>query len=1019
MSEPNFEVEQVLGELSLVVEALEEQLERFGQPDGSADTETRGAALADIERLAEALSSLADTSMLPDIASLGKALGRASAHVGEGDDPPVPLLGAHDAIAFLRWRVAGLRAGRQAASLDAPARAQAATITAALTVAAGDGVASVAGSVAGVEADDDDDLSDLAPDEQELVRSFPSLELSARPGALDGAALAPHAKQTSALDMYSGDEQSGVRWFVAETESALQALGALIAAYRHGPDALEQLTAMARIAHMIKGSAPAVGLFEFKRVAIYLEMTLSAFRDGRPIPQELMEGALGRFLGLCETCLVAADSAETPPPDVVGQARQLYRAVAQTAGLQPEEPDEGSLPLTSATAHTSSVAPVSEADITWRVGADRLDALIIHLSALAMNRGSLARAHGQVTEALHDMGATVDRLQRTSARIGDAYPVWRPLAPGASTPGGPSPDPGVEASARVTESSAARLQRLAARDMDAQRQEDVEIALRTLPEIVADVATHSAALASALMSLGHSVEAQESVIRNLQQDATRMRLAPLADFAPSLKVHAGVVARECKKHVRFTLSGEMTEIDRKALRTLIEPLRQLVLNAIVHGIETPAERVAAGKDETGSVWVRAYYASSDVVVEVGDDGAGVNSQALLARAVRHGHLSEGEARALTPEDVWRLVFKPGMTTLDHAGAMAGSGIGLAEVARVIRGLKGEIDVVESSPRGAVFRIRAPMTLTVLQTIEIHAGAQTFAAPWSAVSATLNSVGHLATNGANARVDDHAEGSARPTQYLLPGSAVSIAQRRVSARTGLPLSEVPAIPAYSLAECLGVASEHAPEAALIVERHGRHLALLVDKFGAMTETMVRPLPPFLRRALIRGVTIRAEDGAIALLVDVAALADRLLEGTARAPGVAPARAARVPGGARVLIVDDSVTIRRTLDQTLSRAGFATALARDGFEALTMMEAEVPRVVILDVEMQRLDGFELLEIMRGSERYARTRVVMLTSRAGSSHEQRARDLGADDYLIKPSSDATLIAVVRRLLSDSEMS
>jgi chemosensory pili system protein ChpA (sensor histidine kinase/response regulator) len=217
----------------------------------------------------------------------------------------------------------------------------------------------------------------------------------------------------------------------------------------------------------------------------------------------------------------------------------------------------------------------------------------------------------------------------------------------------------------------------------------------------------------------------------------------------------------------------------------------------------------------------------------------------------------------------------------------------------------------------------------------------------------------------------------------------------------------------------VECDEPPGAAIVIERREQHVALLVGALGAMRETMVRPLPTYLKRKLIRGVTIRSEDGAIALLIDVGELVDQLLAGAVTPPHPAPVRVARPQPVARVMIVDDSVTIRRTLDQMLTRAGFSTALARDGYEALEMMENELPRVIILDVEMPRLNGYELLGIMRSSPKYDRTRVAMLTSRAGTTHERHARDLGADEYLVKPCPQDTLISAVRRLLTDSEPS
>jgi len=311
-----------------------------------------------------------------------------------------------------------------------------------------------------------------------------------------------------------------------------------------------------------------------------------------------------------------------------------------------------------------------------------------------------------------------------------------------------------------------------------------------------------------------------------------------------------------------------------------------------------------------------------------------------------------------------------------------------------------------------------MTLTVLPTFEFSVGGQVFTAPFSSVVVSVAEVAGNLRQSPQEQRSDPLKGTPRKLtayQLTLPAETGARLAERAHARAALQAGAE--LPAFSFAECLGVAWNEQPGAAIVVERGGRHVALLVDAFGAMRETMVRPLPSYLRRKLIRGVTIRAEDGAMALLIDVGKLVDQLLAGDVTPPEPESPLVARPAMVARVLIVDDSVTIRRTLDQMLTGAGFSTALARDGYEALEMMETEVPRVVILDVEMPRLSGYELLEIMRSSPNYARTRVAMLTSRAGAKHERQARELGADEYLVKPCPQDILISVVRRLLTDSE--
>jgi chemosensory pili system protein ChpA (sensor histidine kinase/response regulator) len=207
--------------------------------------------------------------------------------------------------------------------------------------------------------------------------------------------------------------------------------------------------------------------------------------------------------------------------------------------------------------------------------------------------------------------------------------------------------------------------------------------------------------------------------------------------------------------------------------------------------------------------------------------------------------------------------------------------------------------------------------------------------------------------------------------------------------------------------------------VVIQLRGQMVALLVEAVGKgdVREATVRPLPRRLQRRVVRGAIVRQEDGQVALLIDPQEALAQLLAGAEiiLRPAMLPTEP-RTPAP-WVLIVDDSVTIRRTLEQTLSAAGFKTSQARDGYEALEIMEHELPRVIILDVEMPRLSGFELLKLLRRSPQYAQVRVAMLTSRAADKHRDYALSIGADAYLVKPCPQETLVETIRRLLTESE--
>ncbi len=1035
--------ERFLDEMTLLLDALAERLDEV---ENTPEEEARLSSLRDVARLSRAVMDLAGAFEAPDLASLGEALAQASSSgVSAGAPIPVAVFGARDTLSYLRWRLGEIQ---RAGAVVAPGQ-RALSLTRALVAALTGEVAGREDAVPDVSAGDepsdnalsDNALSEFSPDEREIVRSFATAELRPRDEMVDTRTIGQipetlarefeqWALAYSDVEDVKNDERlvETKRLFVLETENDLQELSRLIASYGQEPEARTLFQAMSHIAHKIKGTAGTLGFPEFAQLAFYFEAwTMFALQHGGAASEGVIRVTLGRFLELFHACLAAAVALESPDPAVVQEARQLYDFAAQPTDSPSHAPDViSAAPATEAAArlspaHTADGEQAVGREILLQVDSTRLDALMIHLNALAVNRGSLAAALAHVSQAQRDLSATLDRLHEKSGQIIDAHSLNRRERSPESDPTRRHFAQDDDQSLQPNRSVFSGQLRESWREAEQEEATEIDTAIRALTEVVSDVEMLGATLSGALMRMGQLVETQEIVITNIQQDAARMRLAPLAELAPRLEILANYLASAFGKRVRFTIEGEMTEIDRSLMRALAEPLNQIVRNAITHGIESPEERLAAGKPETGAVWIHAYYAGSEVIIEVGDDGRGVDTQALLTRAISNGALDKDEADTLSAEDKLNLMFRPGVTTFGRAGALAGSGIGLHEVATLIRAFKGDIVVADTSSQGTLFRIRAPMTLTVLPALEISVAGRLFTTPFSSVVASYADVaGNLRPISGDQLSDGKEDGLSAPTphRFIVPDETAS--RLTEGAHATPPLRPGSEIPAYSLAECLGLASDEPPGAAFVVESRQRYVALLVHAFGAMRETMVRPLPAYLQRKLIRGVTIRSEDGALTMLIDASELAEQLLAGAIRPPHFTPTRVPRSqPPVSRVLIVDDSVTIRRALDQMLTGAGFSTALARDGYEAWEMMEAEAPRAVILDVEMPHMDGYELLKTMRRSPRYAQTRVIVLTSRAGARHERQARELGADEYLVKPCPQDTLISAIRRLLTDSEPS
>ncbi|MDE3229697.1 MAG: response regulator, partial [Chloroflexota bacterium] len=412
-----------------------------------------------------------------------------------------------------------------------------------------------------------------------------------------------------------------------------------------------------------------------------------------------------------------------------------------------------------------------------------------------------------------------------------------------------------------------------------------------------------------------------------------------------------------------------------------------------------------------------------IVIEVGDDGRGINGNLLIGAAIGARLITAEDARDLTTEQALSLMFRLGVSTSGAAsgyvGALAGSGIGLADVAHAIHTLKGSITVQSEMGKGTVFRIRVPVSLSMQSVLEVSAGGQVFALPFNMVRST----GIVPAERLTERPTVEGAHGVREWRVVVdsaPEMAPDPEQDAAEEERVAAAPETFEVPAFAFAELLGFEQDAEKLRRMALVRwQGELVALLVESVGDadVREAAVRPLPRRYERRVVRGVVVRPEDGEVALLIDPhEALARRLSGGqvTLRPAGAPIERGAPSP---TVLIVDDSVTIRRSLEQMLTAAGFATSQASDGREALEVMEKALPAVVVLDVEMPRLSGFELLTIMRSSPQYQQVRVAMLTTRAADKHRDYALALGADAYLVKPCPQETLIETIRRLLTTSE--
>ena len=420
-------------------------------------------------------------------------------------------------------------------------------------------------------------------------------------------------------------------------------------------------------------------------------------------------------------------------------------------------------------------------------------------------------------------------------------------------------------------------------DLELERFTELDQALRQLTEVVADTAAAAKFIRSVLTRLDQIGDEQAAITHDIQRDVIQIRLVRLEDLMPRMQLEARRLATTLGKRVVFTVRGEMTEIDRNISEALAEPLIQLVRNALVHGIESRDERLEQGKPESGNVWIHAYYVGSEVVIEVGDDGRGVNPYRLAAAAVAMGLLSADSARDIPLSEALDMMFLPGITTFHEAQMVAGRGIGLDEVRTAIRRLKGTIAVRSDVGKGSVFRIRVPISLSIVRALSVQIAGQPFAVPFSSVlqmtSVAQSDLVPLSQTDVNQSGPTEFEGGTHRPRIRVRAAVASTfdidkSPAETTRDTGPDEIDYEDIPALRLADLLGFeASIPTNQLALIVEVGRRRAALLVDQVAADEEVVVQTLPPHLRRRSIRGATV-TPDGVVQLLLDL----PELLQGT---------------------------------------------------------------------------------------------------------------------------------------------
>jgi len=792
----------------------------------------------------------------------------------------------------------------------------------------------------------------------------------------------------------AGDEV--LAYFGPEAAEHLEAMtAALLALARQGAGEVE-LAALFRAVHTLKGAAYVVGCNQVGALAHGLEDLLDAVRAGHaPLTPAVLEIGLAAV----DTLRRMLEPAANPTLHLTTAVESIRTRVGALLAQAPDggPAPRGEPPATETravrSASVSSPSPVRSGEHnsaasgprqTIRVALDRLDRLMDLVGELGVARCALERRLG----ALDRLG---DVLLASRGRLGQAVTDFERRHLTARLPGRPDARETLDAPHGPRRSAAERFA-----ELECDRYDDVTLLARSVAEIAADIAEVQTQIAG----LGRRVREDLALVHRLTGEVRaglgQARMVPIGALYTRFVRQGQEAARTAGKNVRIVTSGESVELDAGIIEQIVDPLLHLVQNAVVHGLEAPGERIARGKPAAGTVTLSASHRGAVVVVEIADDGRGIDTERLRQQAVAQG-FAPSNAAALTEREALELIFRPGFSTAAEITFAAGRGVGLDVVRTNVGRLNGEIAVDTVLGAGTRFTLRLPLTVLVTEALLVRVGTELLAVPLTAVHAT-------ATLGPQARrtgPDGEAacvEGGWLPLLHL-------------NRALGLPAASPEAFPA-------------------VILRGGSGLfACAVSHVLHREEIVVKPLGAFLDGiGPYAGATVAA-DGRVIPLLDpgrLGELARRPLAGSAGSastpPGTAATHADIGRDGPRnglavlrkgnVLLVDDSISVRKGVGQMLEKAGFDVTTAIDGTEALGRLSERPFDVMVTDLEMPRLNGYELLEDVRRRPDTGELPIVILTTRSSAKHRSLAQGLGVGHYLTKPVAEDVFVGLVESL-------
>ncbi len=821
-----------------------------------------------------------------------------------------------------------------------------------------------------------------------------------------------------------GEEAAEI--FRLEAEEHLQSISMHVAALEKSPANRDLIQGIRRATHTLKGAAGMMGFRAIADLCHVSEDLLDSIMEGSAT---ISPAVLSIILDTAETLdlLITGKGTDTATDEARVQVlRVRYIALLGSEHDAVERRDmervaqDTALVAEIAIEDEAEVQRTAPGDLSVRVRLQRLDELVNLFGELLVNRSVLEERIQRLVRVVADVSLSSIRLRDVGQKLESNFEA-------ATLPSGRAiqvmPGEGNQSNKGLANGSKngkagnvpAHLAEFDELELD--RYTEFHRLARGLSEGISDMTTLSTEMETIIRESESVFSRETRLSATFQERLMKVRLVPLSTMSPRLYRAARAVALKQQKDFEFLLEGEETEVDRTVYEEIAGPLLHLMRNAINHAIETPEVRIQKGKPPAGQIKLSASYEGNQVVITVRDDGTGINPENVRNTAIARGLIRPDQI--LSENDLIELIFRPGFSTAEILSEESGRGVGLDVVRDSVSRLRGTIEVESTPGQGTAFTMRFPTSLAIQSAMMVRVADHIFAIPTVMVEAI-------------GRLDNFKRATLAGQPAVVVGNDLC--------------------PLYMLVQYLALPVGQLDDKAqmLLVNAGGQRVALVVEEIKGKYDIVMKSLGPHLRHVHgVAGATVLG-NGQVVLVLELTELLSmrmKLVATPARREGAAApkvqaqaqtpmqptrdmsatrqpivAAEARVPvtpvpnaseHGKYVLVVDDSPSVRRVVGNMLKQKDWEVQMARDGVEALELIARETPAAVLLDIEMPRMDGYELIATVRAQEQYRTLPLIVLTSRAAAKHQQRAMQLGASAYVIKPYQDDELHNLLHSLI------